>query len=96
MFDSRTARFDFPLLFAGQAQKESYVNELAARIDSLIHASVEGELALPPTLPIDGQCWLVGPSASGAWAGKSGLIAARQAGNWLFLRRVMGCEFSIA
>ena len=84
LFDSRTTRFELPLLFAGQAQKELFVNELAARLDALLHGAVEAELAVPPASPSDGQAWLVGSGASGVWSGKTGQIAARQAGNWLF------------
>ena len=57
---------------------------MAARIDALLHGAIESELAIPPALPADGQAWLVAASASGDWTGKSGMIAARQAGNWLF------------
>ncbi len=60
------------------------MNEITARIDSLLHGAVEAELAVPPASPTDGQCWLVAASATGDWAGHSGHIAARQAGNWLF------------
>lgn len=84
LYDSRTARFDLPLLFAGQAQKEGFVNEIAARIDALLHGAIEGELATPPSAPTDGSAWLVAAGASGAWLGQAGKIAARQAGNWLF------------
>jgi hypothetical protein len=84
LFDSRSPRLDMPLLFAGQAQKEGFVNETTARIDALLHGAIESETATPPTLPVDGQCWLVGASPTGDWAGQAGRIAARQAGNWLF------------
>ena len=84
LFDSRTARFDLPLLFAGQTQKEGFVNETFARIDALLHGAIEGEQAVPPTTPSDGQAWLVASGASGDWTGQAGKIAARQAGNWLF------------
>jgi hypothetical protein len=84
LYDSRTARFDMPLLFAGQAQKEGFVNETIARIDALLHGAIEGELTAPPASPADGQAWLVGTGASDAWLGQAGKIAARQAGNWLF------------
>jgi hypothetical protein len=83
LFDSRTPRLDLPLLFAGQAQKETFVNEIAARLDALLHCAVEAELAAPPPAPVDGQSWLVAMGASGEWSGKAGQIAARQAGNWL-------------
>lgn len=84
-FESRTARYNLPLLFAGQAQKEVFVNESLARLDALICLAIEGEQAGPPTAPIDGQAWLVANAPSGDWAGQSGKVAARQAGNWLFI-----------
>lgn len=84
LFDNRTTRFELPLLFAGQAQKELFVNELAARLDALLHGAVEAELAAPPASPSDGQTWLIASGASGEWSGKTGQIAARQAGNWLY------------
>jgi hypothetical protein len=86
LYDLRTARHDLPLLFAGQAQKETFVNELAARVDALLHLAIEAETATPPAAPSDGQSWLVGASPTGAWAGHGGTIAARAAGNWLFLQ----------
>ena len=85
LFDSRTARLDLPLLFAGQAQKEGFVNEITARIDALLHGAIEAELTVPPAAPADGQMWLVAAGASGAWLGQSGKLAARQSGNWLFV-----------
>ena len=87
-FDSRSARFEMPYLFAGQSQKEGFVNESTARIDTLLHCAIEGEAAVPPAVPAvpaEGTCWLVGSAASGDWAGQVGKIAARQSGNWLFI-----------
>ena len=83
-FDSSSARFELPFLFAGQSQKEGFVNECAARTDALLHCAIEGEAAAPPATPVDGTSWLVGPAPSGAWIGQTGKIAARQSGNWLF------------
>ena len=51
----------------------------------MLHGAIEGEQASPPSAPIDGQAWLVGAGASGVWLGQAGKIAARQAGNWLFV-----------
>ena len=90
LFDTRTPRLELPLLFAGQAQKESYVNELASRIDALLFVAVEGETATPPATPSDGKSWLIGTSPSGVWAGKAGQIASRQSGNWLFTAPLPG------
>lgn len=85
LFDSASARFALPFLFAGQAQKEGHVNESLARIDAVLHPAIEDELASPPASPAEGQCWLVGASATGAWAGHSGALASFAGGNWLFV-----------
>jgi hypothetical protein len=90
LYDLRTARHDLPLLFAGQAQKETFVNELAARVDALLHLAIEAESATPPATPSDGQSWLVGANPTGAWTGQAGTIAARASGNWLFLQPTAG------
>ena len=64
LFDSRTPRLDLPLLFAGQSQKEGFVNEISARLDALLGLAIEGELAAAPPAALDGQSWLVAAGAS--------------------------------
>lgn len=85
LFDSVSARFALPFLFAGQAQKEGHVNESLARIDAALHPAIEGELAAPPASPGEGQSWLVGASPGGAWTGHAGQLASYAGGNWLFI-----------
>ncbi len=90
LFESRTPRLDMPLLFAGQAQKEIFVNEVTSRLDALLFLAVEAELVTPPANPADGQSWLVGASPQGDWTGHAGQIASRQAGNWMFTTPLPG------
>jgi hypothetical protein len=85
VFTSVTPRHQIPLLFSGQSQKELTVNEAHARTDALIHAAVEGEATAPPSSPDDGECWLVGTGATGAWSGEDGKLACFELGNWLFI-----------
>jgi hypothetical protein len=81
-----SARYALPFLIPGQAQKEVYHNEALARIDSLLHAAVESAPATaPPLAPLDGQCWIVGNGATGAWVGRDRDLAAWTDGGWRFV-----------
>lgn len=83
-FTSATARHGLPFLFAGQAQKEFFVNEAHARIDALLHPVIESVAENPPGSPAEGDCWLVGNAPTGAWAGHEGELAFHVQGSWLF------------
>lgn len=85
IFPATSPRFGLPLLFTGQAQKESFVNEAHALTDALMHCAIEGEAETPPDAPVEGTAWLVGSGATGAWLGHDGAIACRQSGNWLYV-----------
>jgi len=82
---STSSRYGLPLLFAGQAQKEFYINEAHARTDMLLHPAIEGVASAPPSDPQNGQSWLISGDASGEWAGHDGQIASFEGGTWLFL-----------
>lgn len=90
LFDSRTSRFELPLLFAGQAQKEFYVNEAHGLIDALLHMVLEGARTDPPAAPLDGEAWRIAGVPTGEWTGQSGKIAVRQAGAWIFVAPCFG------
>lgn len=82
----RSARFAFPLLQPGQAQKEVFHNEALTAVDLLIEAAVEGgPTAVLPAVPEVGQCWIVAAGATGDWTGKEGHIAGWTAGGWRFI-----------
>lgn len=91
-FTNTSPRHGLPFLFVGQAQKEYFVNEALARLDALLHPAVEDELSNPPASPEDGQCWVVGASATGEWAGHDAAIACWQAGNWFFQTPQVGMQ----
>lgn len=86
-----SARFALPLLSPGQAQKEIFHNESLHRVDMLLCPVVEGaETPLPPAEPEAGTCYLVAPGASGAWAGKDGMLAGFTEGGWRFIPPIEG------
>ncbi|WP_296680393.1 DUF2793 domain-containing protein, partial [Novosphingobium sp.] len=70
---------------AGQAQKETFVNETSCRLDTLVHLAVEASAPTPPANIADGLAWLVAAEAGGEWSGKDGQIASRQSGNWFYI-----------
>lgn len=73
---AQTAHLGITLLEAAQAQKEVTANEAFVRIDALLNGgTAQPPLAAPPASPVDGDVYLVGASASGAWVGKDGQIA---------------------
>ncbi|HYJ53768.1 MAG TPA: DUF2793 domain-containing protein [Allosphingosinicella sp.] len=84
-------RFALPFILPGQAQKEMFHNEALARIDAALHPAVEeGPRTDPPGTPEAGQCWIVAPGGTGAWAGEDHAIACRTASGWRFVAPAAG------
>jgi len=92
-----TPRFRWPLLAAGQAQKELYHNEALTAIEVLVQPVAEslGDND-PPTSPTLGRSWIVGSAPTGAWTGQAGAVASWTAGGWRFTVPVDGMAFWIA
>lgn len=82
-----TARQFFPMLSAGQAQKEVAHNEALTMIDLLLNPVVEAVDALsPPLAPVEGQGWIIGGAPEGDWLGRAGEIAWWTTGGWRFFK----------
>ncbi len=81
-----TPNLSLPLLAAAQAQKHVTHNEAVAMIDALVHLAVkERGRALAPGDPADGDRYLVGENAAGAFATHDFEIAFFDLGTWRFL-----------
>lgn len=84
-FMSNSPLLDLPFIEAAQAQKHVTHNEAVRGLDALVQLSViDRDLSVPPTSPADGDRYLVAPSATGAWAGHDGKLAAWQDGAWQY------------
>ncbi len=86
MSSDLTPNLGLPYLAAAQSQKHVTHNEAIRALDALVQLSVRTRaLAAPPVTPLDGQRWIVGAPASGAWSGYENAIAAFQDGAWAIL-----------
>jgi hypothetical protein len=81
-FPSTTPITGLPLLVAGQAQKELFVNQALAILDAFAPRAVAASLSEPPSAPAEGDCFRVIAPASQAWAGCEDHIAIRIGGAW--------------
>ncbi|MDQ0321431.1 hypothetical protein QO002_003569 [Pararhizobium capsulatum DSM 1112] len=80
-----TANLEMPYILPSQAQKHVTHNEALQRLDAITQLTIKASLAAPPTGPEEGGCYLVSTGASGAFSGKSGKLAFRQDGSWIFI-----------
>ncbi len=87
---ARTPRHGLPYLFAGQAQKEAFVNEALARLDALVQLTVIGERGDPPADPAPGDCYIVSADPAGAWLGEARAVATWAESQWLFAPAAAG------
>lgn len=85
-----TPRFALPYLFAGQTQKEAFVNEALARIDLLVNPALVEQRAEPPASVVTGSAYLVATGATGHWSGRAGNLASWTGDQWLFVEPVAG------
>jgi hypothetical protein len=79
---SATPILGLPMLIAGQAQKEFFVNQALSILDSLHPRAVFASLPAPPAQPAEGACYRITGPAVQEWTGCEGHIAIRIAGDW--------------
>lgn len=90
-------RLALPFIDAAQAQKHVTHNEALAALDALVHLSaIARDVAAPPADPNEGDRYLVGAGASGAFAGHTNSIAAFDDGGWSFLAPRAGWRVHVA
>lgn len=85
MSQLQSANLKLPFIAPSQAQKHVTHNEALNALDAILQLSVlDRDLATPPVSPGGGERYLIAAAATGAWAGKDGLITAFQDGAWVF------------
>ena len=84
-FPTNTPAIGLPLLVAGQAQKEFFVNQSLCMLDALHGRTVLASLPAPPATAADGECFRVTGPATAAWAEYEDRVAVMIGGDWHFI-----------
>lgn len=97
VFTSATPNIGLPLLIAGQAQKEFFLNQALGILDALHRHAVVASQPVPPADPGEGDCFRVTAPAQQAWEGCEDHLAVRIGGGWHFITPRVGMRlFDIA
>lgn len=81
----QSPRIELPYLQPAQAQKHVTHNEALRLLDTLVQASVVSmDLSAPPSLPADGDVYVVASGATGDWFGHEGALAVWSENAWAF------------
>lgn len=89
--NDQTPLLSMPYIQGAQAQKHVTHNEALELLDIVIQLTVEAvDATAPPSSAADGQAWIVGIGATGAWSSYAGQIAAWRGGGWLFVAPQIG------
>lgn len=89
-FPSSTVALGLPLLVAGQAQKEFFVNQALCLLDALHMHTVRASQSTPPATATESDCYRVKAPATGVWAGHEDRVAVLIAGEWHYIEPVQG------
>lgn len=85
VFPSTTSHLSLPLLFAGQAQKEPFINQALSVIDALMFGTVNDSLSVPPIEPPAGSSFRILANATAEWSGHDDEIALWIGNAWEFV-----------
>lgn len=85
-----TVNLALPYILSAQAQKHVTHNEALRRLDGMVQLVLQQETSTPPGSPVEGQCFAVGASPTGAWSGMAGKIALFEDGAWILLTPRIG------
>ncbi len=87
----KSTNLKLPFIQSAQAQKHISHNDAITNLDILTQLTVEEkDLAIPPTSPLEGTCYIIANPASAEWTGKENYIAAWQDGAWRFYEPAEG------
>ena len=93
---STTPNLGLELVPSNSLQPWVSINDTLQLLDVLVQLRPQDkDLTAPPTTVSGdvGKCWLIAPSATGAWAGKDGQIAlCTAAGVWRYIVPKVGYE----
>lgn len=82
---------------AAQNNKHLTANTTFRRLFILARGSaLDKDLSTPPSTPADGDTYIVGASATGAWAGHDGDIAYYSTNAWDFIAPTEGVRIYLA
>ena len=81
---SSTGRLSLPYIVTAQAQKEVTHNDGLNRLDAFVTPVVADIASAPPGSPAEGDLYIVGASATGAFAGKEDNLAQYLTGGGTF------------
>lgn len=91
-----TPRLQLPYIAPQQAQKQVTYNQAMRALDLLVQPAVKSRaVSAPPSSPAEGDTYVVGPAASGAWAGKEGRLATLLDGVWSFRAAADGWQLYV-
>lgn len=87
----RTPYLELPYIMPSQAQKHVTHNEALKILDALVQLTIlDRDLTSPPGSPAEGDRYIVGGSATGAWSGHDDDVAAYLDGAWSFFTPIEG------